>query len=138
MKYKKSLAAFVFFLIVTAFLSGCASSQAYEGEKLPPEKEALIKGSYHVFGTSASVTAIDGKDMRWTSGEIKALPGDHELEIHLQSGVYMFYSFAKAKVSFTAEAGHVYRVEGRMRQGKLTGVWVVDEADDSVVGGKKP
>lgn len=138
MKYEKSLATFFVFIVAIAFLSGCASSQAYEGEKLPPEKVALIKGSSHIFGTAASITAIDGKDMRWTSGEIQALPGDHELDVHLMSGVYMFYSYAKAKVSFTAEAGHVYRVEGKMRQGKLTGVWVVDEADDSVVGGKKP
>jgi hypothetical protein len=138
MKHKMSLAALFFFLVTTASLSGCASSQAYEGEKLPPERVALIKGSSHIFGTTVSITAIDGKDMRWTSGEIQALPGDHELDMHLMSGVYMFYSYARAKVSFTAKAGHVYRVEGKMRQGKLTGVWVVDEADDSIVGGKKP
>ena len=125
-------------ITVALVLSGCASKQAYEGEKLPAEQVALIKGSIHPFGTAASITSIDGeKGMTWTSGEVEALPGDHELEVSLQSGLYMFYTFAKAKVYFTAKAGHVYRVEGKIHKNKVW-AWIIDEGDNSVVGGEKP
>ena len=138
MKYGRFVTCLIF-IAVTLVLSGCAAKQAYEGEKLPAEQVALIKGSTNPFGTSASITSIDGEEgMRWTSGEVEALPGYHELEVVLQTGVYMIYSFAKVKIAFTAEANHVYRVEGKIRQGKVMGVWIVDENDDSIVAGKKP
>ena len=136
MKYGRFV-TYLIFIAVTIVLSGCAAKQAYEGEKRPAEQVALIKGSTNPFGTSASITSIDGeKGMRWTSGEVEALPGYHELEVLLQSGIYI-YHFGKAKVSFTAKAGHVYRVEGKMRQEKLW-AWIIDESDNSVVGGAKP
>ncbi|MEJ2107734.1 MAG: hypothetical protein P8X48_10495 [Acidiferrobacteraceae bacterium] len=122
-------------------LSACAAKQAYEGKKLPAEQVALIKGSYHAFGTSTSITAIDGKrGMTWTTGEVEALPGSHELELLLQSpvyGVYTFSTYARARIAFMAEAGHVYRVEGKIRHGKVW-AWILDEGDNSIVGGTKP
>ena len=137
MKYGRFV-TYLIFIAVTIALSGCAAKQAYEGEKQPAEQVALIKGSTNPFGTSASITSIDGEEgMRWTSGEVEALPGYHELEVFLQSGIYYIYYFGKAKVSFTAKAGHVYRVEGKMRQEKLW-AWIIDESDNSVVGGMKP
>lgn len=135
MKYKRFI-IYLTSIIAIVILSGCAAKQAYEGEKLPSEKVALIKGSVSVFGTSANIASIDGKDMRWTSGEAEALPGYHELEVVLESGINIYY-FAKVKVSFTAKAGHVYRVEGKIRK-KKAWAWIIDEVDNSVVGGAKP
>lgn len=132
---------YLLFLLVAIVLSACAAKQGYQGEKRPLEQIALIKGSSYLFGTSTSITAIDGeKGMTWTTGEVEALPGDHELEVLLQYpiyGEYTFHTYAMAKVAFTAKAGHVYRIEGRMRHKKVR-VWVIDEGDDSVVGGTKP
>lgn len=132
---------YLVFILVAIALSACAAKQAYQGEKRPLEQIALIKGSNYLFGTSTSITAIDGeKGMTWTTGEVEALPGDHELEVLLQSpvyGVYTFYTYAKAKIAFTAKAGHVYRVEGKKRR-KRVWIWIVDESDNSVVGGTRP
>ena len=133
-------ARFVLYFIsiaVIVVLSGCGAMQTYEGETQPPEKVALIKGSIIPFGTSASINSIDGKDVPRTHDDVEVLPGYHELLVTLSSGVYMFYSFAKMKVSFTAKAGHVYRVEGKIHK-KETLIWVVDEGDNSIVGGAKP
>ena len=79
------------------------------------------------------------------------LRADMEVPAGEQTGLFNVYlcnggstqchdSIAQAQFSFTAEAGHTYRPRARERVNGSNQfwVWLVDEADDKVVGGTPP
>ena len=121
------------------FSAGCTTMQSYEGSKLPPEKVALIKGSFGLINL-ASIIEVDGKARGFTEESAEILPGEHAVKIQVRSGwgsILMPQYIGNKTLSFQANAGHTYRVDGTIKKGD-TFAWIVDEATNEVVAGEKP
>ena len=128
--------------LFTAFLlASCATVQTYEGDALPPEEIAVIKSSY--WGdlvVTAVVREVDGKKMGLNPGNVMVLPGKHVVKIRVSHSMgYLGTLSAYGTVILNAEAGHTYKVEGRIYgHGEELWVWIIDEENNQIVAGRKP
>jgi hypothetical protein len=152
---------FVMISVVTLGLCGCTAPEpfkAYSGDKLPPEKVALVAGySYEdilfMCGQNVYILDVDGKEDRLNPSEIKllkkveVLPGEHTLtaiyKYHdaLLLGVAgsRFIETAPRTVSFKAKAGHSYEVYGIIDSAsEEPRFWIEDMQSKEIVGGSKP
>ena len=139
MKMTLRLSSFVLFLFGTMFLfGGCTTKQAYEGSKLPRESVAVIKPTTGAIDQTiiVQVDGVAGKTRVIAEEIFEVLPGDHTVVIRAISGWFPVYSTRERTLSFNARAGHVYRVEGKVRDGKAI-VWIEDETTNEVVAGER-
>lgn len=141
MKMRIGVPSVILFLLCTLFLySGCTTMQAYDGPKLSPEKVAILKPSLG-YKNVADLLEVDGKKRGTTEGVAEILPGDHTVKIQITSGGWLgaglLSRIGNSTLSFQARAGHTYLFDGKIIEGD-TFAWIVDEATNEVVAGKKP
>ncbi len=133
-------------LIICLLLAivGCVPTtvKMYEGPALPPEETATIKGSWHynvVSNTSIIILKADGKFAHITTDPIEVLPGEHEITVRIEHGNlatgWGWMTLPSQTLSFQAEAGRVYRVDGSFFKGHI---WVVDETTGVEVAAHRP
>ena len=128
-------------IAITFSLACCTTVQTYEGEPLPLEDVAVIKSNYwgHLTG-GITVREIDGKKVGLNPGDVMVLPGLHYVKIRVSHSLgYLGTIIANGTVTLYAEAGHTYRVDGRIyRGGESVLVWIVDEDTGQIVAGRRP
>ena len=111
----KSISVYLFILV----LFGCASQQAYEGEKRSKDEVAIIEPespSLFKTGPSVSIQEVDGKKLdQLKSGAFEVLPGEHTIRAMLVSvpGAYGGISMKTEPIpiTFTVRAGETYTVD---------------------------
>ncbi len=116
--------------IIVTFLYGCGTIQVYTGDRLPREKVVIIKQNgtrpYYI-----EVKEIDGKSVDSMFKDFEILPGVHTLKINVMGS---FPDFERKEdvdtISFVAEAGHVYRVDGWLDEQENAVTNVIDEETD--------
>ena len=137
MKTTLRISGFILLLSGTMFLfAGCATKQAYEGPKLPPESVAIIKPSNPGVIDLAVILQVDGKKRGFFEEIAEVLPGEHTVLIQVSSGFPPVTIYRTKALPFNAKAGHVYRVEGKVRGGRAI-AWIEDETTNEVVAGEK-
>ena len=122
----------VIILFVT-FLYGCGTIQVYTGDRLPKEEVAIIKQNgtrpYYI-----AIKEIDGKPVSSVFRDFEILSGVHTLRINVMGS---FPGFDKKEnsdtISFLAESGHVYRVNGWLDEQGNAVLWVTDEETNNPV-----
>jgi hypothetical protein len=107
--------------------------QLYTGDRLPKEEVAIIKPNMEGWFRNTWISEIDGKPVGITNKKVEVLPGIHTLRIKVKDSefaqpVYMGVD----TISFEAEAGHVYRVEGKIKRVEAV-TWVIDEETNAPV-----
>ncbi len=112
MKLRTKAVALLFF---TAVLSSCSVMQAYPGPRLPPEQIARIEDSFSewVFWARAvSLESLDGRCV--TTRNLEVLPGSHVVGVTYMSAKVVVISMSQSPcfVTFNAEPGHTYQVDG--------------------------
>lgn len=121
-------------------IAGCITPvKMYEGADLPPEQTAIIKPTCpKLFNPEcASIVEVDGKDVPPNNLlPIAVLPGEHEImcEVLFSIGYKWLVSPART-LTFQADAGHVYRVDGIYHKNHL---WIVDETTGVEVAAHRP
>ncbi len=120
-------------LIVSIFLNGCGTMQLYTGDRLPKGEVAIIKTNMDSWLRNTWISEIDGKPVGIMNTKVEVLPGVHTLRIKVKDSefaqpVYMGVD----TISFEAEAGHVYRVDGKIKRVEAV-TWVIDEATNAPV-----
>lgn len=129
------------FLGCLALLSGCATTQTYQGPRLNSDQVARLQGRYTyflLFDTRVMLLTLDDKPFlvsRLIGDPVaqrldplihnyaEILPGSHTVEAQwCWLGRFGLSCKPAAKVTFTAEPGHSYTVDGSS-DGKI---WVVE------------
>jgi len=113
-------------LIITIFY-GCGTIQVYTGDRLPKEKVAIIKQNgtrpYYI-----AIKEIDGKSVDSVFKNFEILPGVHTLRINVMGSFPGLYRKEDMDtISFVAEIGHVYRVDGWLDERGNAVTRVIDE-----------
>lgn len=131
MRFERS----VTFLFITIVLPiGCATTLPYAAPQLPRDQVALIKSSYVRHNNdTVSISAIDGKGLADSGGNVVILPGRHRLKLFVTTVSTMPVIFGDIFVDFEAEAGRTYALGGEIRHGTAA-AWIVDEKTKEVVG----
>ena len=119
-------------LIITIFC-GCGTIQVYTGDRLPKEKVAIIKQNgarpYYI-----AIKEIDGKSVGSVFKDFEVLPGVHTLRINVMGSFPNLYRKEDMdKISFVAEIGHVYRVDGWLDERGNAVTRVIDEETNTPV-----
>ncbi len=120
------------FLIITIFY-GCGTIQVYTGDRLPEEKVAIIKQNgtrpYYI-----AIKEIDGKSVDSMFKNFEILPGVHTLRINvMDSSPSLYRKEDMDTISFVAEIGHVYRVDGWLDERGNAVTRVIDEETNTPV-----
>lgn len=123
-------------------LSGCGTMQAYSGPQQADEATALITTIYRYFvlwDMGSCIYHVDGQRPGFFENQARILPGEHTVNV-------AYYSCPKpgamcdcenasrtaSVITFTAQAGHKYRVTG---SGVFTThAWIEDLDIHAVVG----
>lgn len=145
-------------LLAGSALSGCGVkvTQMYVGEKLPPDKVAIIEPMdvmkcLQGHGIRTYIAAIDGQKLG--KGAAEVLPGRHT--VATAAALFMGYeitTFVPEKpFTFDAQAGHTYRVMGHFfvepapifaifsdSEETPPTIWIEDKESKEVVAGEKP
>jgi len=119
-------------LIITIFY-GCGTIQVYTGDRLPKEKVAIIKQNgarpYYI-----AIKEIDGKSVGSVFKDFEVLPGVHTLRINVMGSFPNLYRKEDMDtISFVAEIGHVYRVDGWLDERGNAVTRVIDEGTNTPV-----
>ena len=119
-------------LIITIFC-GCGTIQVYTGDRLPKEKVAIIKQNgarpYYI-----AIKEIDGKSVGSVFKDFEVLPGVHTLRINVMGSFPNLYRKEDMDtISFVAEIGHVYRVDGWLDERGNAVTRVIDEGTNTPV-----
>ena len=119
-------------LIITIFC-GCGTIQVYTGDRLPKEKVAIIKQNgarpYYI-----AIKEIDGKSVGSVFKDFEVLPGVHTLRINVMGSFPNLYRKEDMDtISFVAEIGHVYRVDGWLDERGKAVTRVIDEETNTPV-----
>jgi hypothetical protein len=121
-----------------SLLSGCAgvgTNIAYEGERLPDNKVAIIKPDAASSWTNVGVNLVDGKDMGGCGPlcAVEMLPGRHQIEIGWLYSGWLVPTYYVGTIEFDAIAGREYVLRASMVKGQPF-VWLEDKATNKVVG----
>ena len=119
-------------LNITIFC-GCGTVQVYTGDRLPKDKVAIIKQDgtrpYYV-----AIKEIDGKPVDSVFKNFEILPGVHTLRINVMGSFHGLYRKEDMDtISFVAEIGHVYRVDGRLDEQGNAVTRIIDEETNTPV-----
>ncbi len=116
-------------LLITIFY-GCGTIQVYTGDRLLKEKVAIIKQDgkrpYYIV-----IKEIDGKPVDSVFKSFEILPGVHTLKINVM-GFLPDWDRKEGMdtISFAAEIGHVYRIDGWVDKEGNAVTTVIDEETD--------
>ncbi len=129
---KRCFYVILIILIITIFY-GCGTIQVYTGDRLPEEKDAIIKQNgtrpYYV-----AIKEIDGKAVDSMFRNFEVLPGVHTLRINVMGS---FPDWHKKEdmdtIRFVAEAGSVYMVDGWLDERGNAVTRVIDEETNTPV-----
>ncbi len=130
---KRCFYVILIILIITIFY-GCGTIQVYTGDRLPEEKVAIIKQNgtrpYYI-----AIKEIDGKAVDSVFKKFEILPGVHTLRINVMGSFPDFYNRKEDidTISFVAEAGRVYRVDGWLDERGNAVTRVIDEETNTPV-----
>ena len=120
-------------LIGSIFLNSCQTMQLYTGDRLPKEEVAIIKPNMEGWFRNTWISEIDGKPVGITNTKVEVLPGVHTLRIKVKDSEFALPVYMGVDtISFEAEAGHVYRVDGRIKRVEAV-TWVIDEETNAPV-----
>ncbi len=115
-------------LCALLFLVGCATQyQAYEGQKLPSDKVAVVKGNLNVLpgGSSVSISSVDGKPLSPYQQSVEILPGTHvfgvQYRLNLAGGLV-----ANGRVAIDSQAGKRYQIDSK-KDGDSVTFYIVEE-----------
>jgi hypothetical protein len=124
---------------IAMLLASCATVKTYEGETLPRDQLAVIKSSYwnHLIDTIV-VIEVDGKSVGFSPGDIIILPGEHKVKVRVNSGAGIVSYSGTITMVLYAEAGHAYKVDGKISGGEYLWAWILDEDTSKIVAGRKP
>ncbi|MCJ7663356.1 MAG: hypothetical protein MUO24_03850 [Desulfobacterales bacterium] len=122
-------------VVAVLLLSGCSHTIGVDSN-VPPEQLVVVKvGTFG--GAPLCVVGVDGKRLFWRPSrteKLKLAPGQHELEIKLvhTRGTANIYSEDSAFLAFFGEAGHQYRIMGKVRGFLATEytVWIEEEPSE--------
>ena len=123
-------------VIVSIFLFGCASQQAYEGAKRRPDQIAIIKPgspSLFSFDPAVSIQEVDGTKLdRLSSGEFEVAPGTRTVKAaqFTVSTIGLTSISTPRTVTFEARAGESYVVFYRWRNRRESD-WVLIVTEES-------
>lgn len=138
-------------VLLLLLATGCGATQTYTGEKLLKEQVALIQRNtiqrllYYVL--TLNVADIDGIKPSQFQTYYEVLPGEHTLSIrviwqtHLVAAPLVAskgLNLANNTITFRAEAGRNYRLNGEEGADKLFFVWLEDADTGSLVAGRRP
>ena len=135
----KTLLMVFFAISFTTLLASCGGTiQTYEGPKLPPEKVAVIKSGSSDLFNSATVHAVDGVESGFNMVNAVVLPGEHRIKIrpYKTAGIASYWAYRT--VVLNAEAGHTYKVAGKIIDEDSIWVWIEDKDTGQIVAGSKP
>ena len=123
---KRHFYVILIILIATIFY-GCGTIQVYTGDRLPKEKVAIIKQNgarpYYI-----AIKEIDGKSVGSVFKDFEVLPGVHTLRINVMDSFPNLHRKEDMDtISFVAEIGHVYRVDGWLDERGNAVTRVIDE-----------
>ena len=130
---KRCFCVILIILIITIFY-GCGTIQVYTGDRLPEEKVSIIKQNgtrpYYI-----AIKEIDGKSVDSVFKNFEVLPGVRTLRINVMGSFPDFYNRKEDidTISFVAEAGHVYRVDGWLDERGNAVTRVIDEETNTPV-----
>lgn len=139
------------FIPVMVLIAACAPKQTYTGERLPPEQVARIQqytNKIHLYYTrTLYVTSVDGLRPSFLQADYEVLPGQHVLAVKVSWQTTLLAApFVAAQnwrvntnsLTFEAEAGHRYRLNGEEGPNKIYYVWLEDADTGSIVAGTRP
>jgi hypothetical protein len=109
--------------LLGVLLSGCGTTQVYEGQQLPRSEVAVIIGDSKLnFITPMNVIIrrVDGKTVSVGSNKVEILPGPHDLEV--QCEMLNIGSFNTHQIHFEAVAGKTYVLAVRVLGDKCEGI----------------
>lgn len=133
-----------------AIMWGCASPppNEYVQPDQPEEELAVLDWGGSVWGGSRApgVTAIDGRPvaMQLVGSETKITPGSHTIEysysIYRGSFAIPSHAYVNRTLTFTAEAGHRYRLytDCAGLGSSACWSWIEDRSTETVVAGTLP
>ena len=147
MNTKRALGVLVLLLVFTA---SCAR-QMYPGERLPQDQVARIERNtikyFSYYSVTINIAEVDGQTSSGEHTEFEVLPGEHTVGLRLLAYTKLLlapvlaskqFTFTPGKLTFRAEAGRRYKVEGEEVADYQFLLWVEDAETGSVVGGRKP
>ena len=125
--------------IIILLISACAPVQTYEGKELSPEQVAHIKSSQwdHLLDSTV-IQEVDGKALGFGVTQATVLPGEHRIKFRVNSSAGPVSYSAYITLSMHAEAGHTYKLDGKIYGGEHLFAWITDETTNKIVAGKKP
>lgn len=137
--------------LLLGLTAGCGATQTYTGERRPREQVAYVKGrtfKWQLFyQLDINVVAVDGVERAGAKFDFEVLPGEHTLSIavgwstHLLAAPLVALKGLKvtpSQLTFRAEAGRTYKLNGEEGPDKLFFVWLGDEVSGAIVAGKRP
>lgn len=138
---KKLLVKLSYCAAMLLLSTGCMTMHAYTGEKKDISETALLmETSYHPI----YIKSVNGMSVGFFHNKARILPGKNFLRVKVLipegsdvRGVPMIESYFIKEITFEAEPGHVYRIDGIVGRNKQW-VWVEDAESLEVVGGEKP
>jgi hypothetical protein len=115
-----------------AWLASCSVMQAYPGPKLPPEQVARVHGTFRFWGIGAKTVELKSiddtpvKSGAFGAGDVEVVPGRHTVSAEYFRDVLNLVQSSRAPcfITWDAEAGHTYRVNGEL--GHTWHCWIED------------
>jgi hypothetical protein len=113
--------------------SSCVTMQAYTGDQLPKEEVAIIKTNMESWFRNTWISEIDGKPVDIINTKIEVLPGIHTLRIQVKDSEFAQPVYVGVDtITFEAKAGHVYRIDGKVKRVEAV-TWIIDEETNAPV-----
>lgn len=139
------------FIPVMLLIAACAPKQTYTGERLPAEQVARIQRNtikIHLYYTrTLNVASVDGLQPSALQTDYEVLPGQHVLAVKVFWTTKLLlaplvtaqnWQVNTNSLTFEAEAGHRYRLNGEEGPNKIYYVWLEDADTGSIVAGTRP
>lgn len=142
---KRLILILVILFLITVM--GCMPQRAYVGDPLPSNQVAVIyAGLAKLRYTVSEYMEIESVDNRPIKGShkysVEVLPGDHVLKVTRFQRVCGYFTCDKndtqfGTVSFNAEAGKVYRLKSKWKDGVLY-FWIDERETGKIISNEKP
>ncbi|HKE46024.1 MAG TPA: hypothetical protein VKB41_15935 [Steroidobacteraceae bacterium] len=106
-------------IVLCTLLAGCATFQAYDGERRATSDVAVISGDAKLRATTPFalvIRSVDGRNVDVRYSSVALLPGKHSLLIDCQVGT-SGTTASRHELDVEVEAGEHYRLQAEMRPG---------------------
>jgi len=128
--------------LVLSLLFGCGTARLYDGPCLSREKVAILEETHISYvpifwSEGIEIRTVDKTTISVFRSKVEVLPGWHVVVADFIEGKFPAVRGFHIEGGFLAEAGHTYKVCGRIRIPD-SWVWIQDMSTLAVVGGSKP